>query len=829
MVEVAHSSQPRDERGAVRRRLAAAVAALPSLASLPTRGAGGPGRRSRSGGPSPRGSVVVVRDHPDRVDADKAKVPGPSPSGPSGAPNPPTEDSLAALLAGLDGGDRSRLRRLQRKIRSALAAATGGDGQSASTLPWRGAGTGGAAGAAGAEGGAGGARARARRLVARLRERAAGAGGRAHEATFDDDKASPDRLSSPEPPVDPVSRSPERDSARGSDADPAAPPPAAGPRRGSSDLLELAGILTFEPGAFEGEGVDDAADGDGPDGDDATEDDDDGGEDLDVLTALLVPRPAPVAAAPSSSGQEGGVWVGAAGLGGRSSPPGSPVSSALPASGVWPSTGDGPRSQAPLRDRGDSEPRLGPAADAGGGPGAARRRRGTDAPAATRAVAERSRPGSVAGEETPASAHLSPPRSGRAPDSYRHASPVPVPRSRRSGAGDRSRGPDSRRVSAGGLSAGGASLFSLPPEPRDRSLVWMPPGRVVGPLPAMPGAGGGGRPARTAPFDTFDGAGGGEADAAGSEGAGPPGHYAEFWGWHGPGLPRPGLDFRPPGVPASPGGLCPPGRVFPAMPWWHHALCDPYERVNVWSHLLPGLFFVGLPVYVAVLPAAWGGLGHALGASAAMPWPLVAFCWVVGPAQLASALCHTYPDDFRLEKIDHVGIAAWVAAVPPTLLLAKCPGRWAAEAPWLAGFAVCLGGLVGVGDTRLRAGLTIGVGLAMAARFLPSIVGWTLVAELLLYLVGGLFFVRGTNVPPAAVVGADGVARSPGLAASRGLWLADHHLLHLSTSAAALLHVVATWEETGHWAVPDEPLEVRWGDAVWRAPTLPHLPMPQGC
>lgn len=86
---------------------------------------------------------------------------------------------------------------------------------------------------------------------------------------------------------------------------------------------------------------------------------------------------------------------------------------------------------------------------------------------------------------------------------------------------------------------------------------------------------------------------------------------------------------------------------FPHMPWWHSALYDPYERVNVWSHGMPGIIFLILGL-LAHLGAAPGGS------------VLLAFCCCAATTHLLSAITHVYPEDKFLEKFDHLGIAVLI-------------------------------------------------------------------------------------------------------------------------------------------------------------------------
>ena len=53
-----------------------------------------------------------------------------------------------------------------------------------------------------------------------------------------------------------------------------------------------------------------------------------------------------------------------------------------------------------------------------------------------------------------------------------------------------------------------------------------------------------------------------------------------------------------------------PAGSFPHTPWWHCVLHDPYERINVWSHAVPGLVLLVLAALAAAGGCArWCGCG----------------------------------------------------------------------------------------------------------------------------------------------------------------------------------------------------------------------------
>lgn len=133
--------------------------------------------------------------------------------------------------------------------------------------------------------------------------------------------------------------------------------------------------------------------------------------------------------------------------------------------------------------------------------------------------------------------------------------------------------------------------------------------------------------------------------------------------------PVPGRDFRPAGIPAS------RGNVFPHMPLWHNAFCDPYERVNVFSHGIPCLVFVTL-LALSLTRRIPGGA------------PLAAHCAAVSLGHLASTITHLSPDSKRVEKLDHAGIALWIVSTTYTALKAACPHM--SLAPYYAATAITM-------------------------------------------------------------------------------------------------------------------------------------------
>lgn len=211
-------------------------------------------------------------------------------------------------------------------------------------------------------------------------------------------------------------------------------------------------------------------------------------------------------------------------------------------------------------------------------------------------------------------------------------------------------------------------------------------------------------------------------------------------------LPRGKSDmtFREPGSPAG---------SFPHTPWWHCVFYDKYERVNVWSHILPGIAFC-----VLGLTSFFGGTsGDAI---------LGTFCFCAACTHIFSALGHVYPDSHLLEKMDHIGIIALILGTPITALLAKEHGYIPTDLMWSS-----LGMLVAafLPPAPRVLGFAAGILIIIAFHY-QKIMTANLVAQLALYLTGGISFLRNR-----------GHHRWPGMS--------DHHLLHYTVTAACMLHV----------------------------------------
>lgn len=101
-----------------------------------------------------------------------------------------------------------------------------------------------------------------------------------------------------------------------------------------------------------------------------------------------------------------------------------------------------------------------------------------------------------------------------------------------------------------------------------------------------------------------------------------------------------------------------------SLPWWHHAFCDPYERINVISHGLAGLAMLfNAPSFLLL----HGTL------------PLGVFFLLGSLTFLASAVSHSLPDSRLLEKVDHYAIVCGlIFGSSLSLALASGCSIWAA-------------------------------------------------------------------------------------------------------------------------------------------------------
>lgn len=209
------------------------------------------------------------------------------------------------------------------------------------------------------------------------------------------------------------------------------------------------------------------------------------------------------------------------------------------------------------------------------------------------------------------------------------------------------------------------------------------------------------------------------------------------------------LTFRPAGSPAG---------TWPHTPWWHSVLCDPYERINVWSHALPAILFWVLGITKLVTDFA--------------TWKSVCvFCTSAGMMHVGSAMTHVYPDDVYLEKLDHLGIATLVMGTPISTIMARFPDE-------------SITSLAAVASTMFLAAFfppflrtaAFGAGtLHIYALNFSRVHSPHLTTEVILYAIGAIAFLRGKGH-------------------NRPAGLQDHHFLHYCGTAACLLHLAHLYQ-----------------------------------
>ena len=236
----------------------------------------------------------------------------------------------------------------------------------------------------------------------------------------------------------------------------------------------------------------------------------------------------------------------------------------------------------------------------------------------------------------------------------------------------------------------------------------------------------------------------------------PPGRYDDYAHWPHPYPPTPGVHFRPAGLPAS--ATHP---VFPPMPWWHSFL-DPYERINIISHGLPGLVLLSVTACL---------LGGQLPQLLPFSFPLLIHASLVGLAHLTSVLAHVFPDSIWFEKADHVGISIWIASTTYTGLTAVCPGG-DLRTYWYTTAAT--GAICTIPNHKVRAALSLIAGFVQACTYLGTLL-WSsrvFLAEMMLYLLGGAVYIRGRNYNDKYHA------------------FSDHHIMHYCVTAGAFMHMV---------------------------------------
>ncbi|KAI8469081.1 MAG: hypothetical protein J3K34DRAFT_290332 [Monoraphidium minutum] len=219
-------------------------------------------------------------------------------------------------------------------------------------------------------------------------------------------------------------------------------------------------------------------------------------------------------------------------------------------------------------------------------------------------------------------------------------------------------------------------------------------------------------------------------------------HAAHAKGAKGGGKPK--RKFRPHGAPAG---------VWPHQHWSHCVFHDPYERVNFWSHAVPG---------AALLAGA-----AAAAAGTAPGGPVLAlFCACAAVTHCFSALTHVWPDSHGLEKLDHFGIVALILGTPVTQLMAVHPhGDTTCMA--VCGVALLVAALLRPLPRTLG---FLGVGAVMVFHY-TYIIDASLAAQIVLYIAGA-----------AAFISNGGHERLP-------LLMTDHHILHYTVTVACAIHV----------------------------------------
>jgi predicted membrane channel-forming protein YqfA (hemolysin III family) len=180
---------------------------------------------------------------------------------------------------------------------------------------------------------------------------------------------------------------------------------------------------------------------------------------------------------------------------------------------------------------------------------------------------------------------------------------------------------------------------------------------------------------------------------------------------------------------------------------------DEYERINFWSHGLPAAAFTAMVVLHFCFQTV-------------IPSPVAVFAAFAAITHGCSALTHIYPDSHAIEKMDHIGITATIIGTPVTALMAKEHGHLPTQLQIISGLLLIAAFLRPVPRVL---GFISG-GAAMVYFYGGMLVDSIFVIELVLYVSGGIFFLRN-----------DGH--------SRGVGLADHHFLHYFVTAASVLHI----------------------------------------
>eukprot|EP00892_Ulva_mutabilis_P007006 jgi/Ulvmu1/4678/UM002_0409.1 len=184
-------------------------------------------------------------------------------------------------------------------------------------------------------------------------------------------------------------------------------------------------------------------------------------------------------------------------------------------------------------------------------------------------------------------------------------------------------------------------------------------------------------------------------------------------------------------------------------------LCDPYERINVWSHFLPGLLFLCFGLYQLVSEVR-----------VTSSWGITLYCFCSCMMHFLSALTHVYPDDIYLEKLDHLGIVCLVMGTPISTMLVRYPDD---PVHHLAATALAMVVAAFLRPTLRTISFGAGVMYIYATNFW-RVHSTNMAVEVLLYSIGSVFFLRN-----------QGHKRWHGLQ--------DHHFLHYASSAATFVHL----------------------------------------
>jgi predicted membrane channel-forming protein YqfA (hemolysin III family) len=181
-------------------------------------------------------------------------------------------------------------------------------------------------------------------------------------------------------------------------------------------------------------------------------------------------------------------------------------------------------------------------------------------------------------------------------------------------------------------------------------------------------------------------------------------------------------------------------------------LHDPYERINFWSHFLPGVAFSILSL-CSFLGMIHGGTTLSL------------FTACATTTHLLSALTHVWPDNHALEKCDHVGIVALIVGTPLTAAMAVGPGN---DLGVMGAVALALVAAAFM-PPLFRTVTFVGLGALLFFSYF-YIVNFNFCAQVALYLLGAASFIRNSGH-------------------DRWTGWTDHHMLHYTVTAACMLHV----------------------------------------